>query len=394
MHVCGCRSSASILETATRLITNSESSRTVGGLDPLRLAPTKPRGPAVRVVSASSCGEEAVFVRKEIQRLLNEALPLGQEPPSESPTQDPSHKLLAQGTGRDAGASSAASVRPRDLAVLYRAKILAITVERELLAHGIPYIVVGKLSLAERKDPKTLLAYLRLLANPLDSLALARVINEPPRGVGPTAQKTLEDWAKGRSQTLAQALFETGTQLPGKEELPLKEPARKGIQSLCGVLHSARKAIAREHPGELLCKVVRDTGFRAHVSKGAQAHGGAGQGEGEAPSPEPEEGSLEAEKKRKQEERVQVWWASGKPAHPRFFLGFFCWFMVHGSEGRLSPLPYSSPPLFFSLLFAMKFLWQLCCLDSECSRSQNGRLLSGALDRTCCGHFCHGSDGP
>ena len=56
--------------------------------------------------------------------------------------------------------------------------------EEALMRHGLPYVVVGGVGFYERKEVKDLLAYLRLIRNPADPIALRRVLNVPPRGIG------------------------------------------------------------------------------------------------------------------------------------------------------------------------------------------------------------------
>ena len=60
---------------------------------------------------------------------------------------------------------------------------------------GIPYIVVGGLRFYDRREIKDLLAYLRLLINPADTVSLLRVINVPKRGIGKTTIQQLTDTA-------------------------------------------------------------------------------------------------------------------------------------------------------------------------------------------------------
>src|SRR5690625_7973787 len=70
--------------------------------------------------------------------------------------------------------------------------------EEALRRKGVPYKLVGGLSLYQRKEVKDVLAYLTLLVNPEDEQALLRIINEPSRGIG---NKTMNDiLRKGREE--------------------------------------------------------------------------------------------------------------------------------------------------------------------------------------------------
>jgi ATP-dependent DNA helicase UvrD/PcrA len=77
-------------------------------------------------------------------------------------------------------------------AVLYRTNSQSRLVEEALRRYGIGYTMVGGFSFYERAEIKDLLAYLRLVRNPHDSMALQRVINTPARGIGATTLATLE----------------------------------------------------------------------------------------------------------------------------------------------------------------------------------------------------------
>jgi DNA helicase-2/ATP-dependent DNA helicase PcrA len=78
---------------------------------------------------------------------------------------------------------------PGDCAVMYRTNAQSRSVEEAFLHAGLPYKLVGAQRFYGRKEIKDLLAYLRLIHNPADSVGLMRAINTPPRGVG---TKTLE----------------------------------------------------------------------------------------------------------------------------------------------------------------------------------------------------------
>jgi DNA helicase-2/ATP-dependent DNA helicase PcrA len=81
--------------------------------------------------------------------------------------------------------------RPADFAILYRTNAQSRMIEELLLRHSVSYKVVGGLKFYQRKEVKDVIAYMRLLMNPADSIALERVANTPQRGIGDT---TLERW--------------------------------------------------------------------------------------------------------------------------------------------------------------------------------------------------------
>lgn len=72
-----------------------------------------------------------------------------------------------------------------DFAVLYRTNAQSRVIEEIFLNEGVPYRLVGALRFYERKEVKDVLAYLRFLLNPLDTHSMARIVNTPPRGIGP-----------------------------------------------------------------------------------------------------------------------------------------------------------------------------------------------------------------
>ncbi len=77
-------------------------------------------------------------------------------------------------------------------AVLYRTNAQSRAIEEALRKANIPYRIYGGLSFYKRKEVKDLVAYFRLVVNPLDSDALKRVINYPSRGIGDTTMDKAE----------------------------------------------------------------------------------------------------------------------------------------------------------------------------------------------------------
>ncbi len=84
---------------------------------------------------------------------------------------------------------------PARCAVLYRTNSQSRLVEEALRRYGIAYHMVGGFSFYDRAEVKDILSYLKLVQNPHDSVALGRVVNSPPRGIGKTTMDTLERMA-------------------------------------------------------------------------------------------------------------------------------------------------------------------------------------------------------
>ncbi len=94
----------------------------------------------------------------------------------------------------------------KDFAVLYRTNAQSRTFEEALSARDIPYRVVGGTRYYERKEIKDMMAYLRLVLNPNDDLALVRIINEPKRGIGNVTVEKLQTLARVRETSLFRVL--------------------------------------------------------------------------------------------------------------------------------------------------------------------------------------------
>jgi len=93
---------------------------------------------------------------------------------------------------REAAAGTDNPVETPRCAVLYRTNSQSRLVEEALRRYQIQYHMVGGFSFYDRSEVKDILSYLKLVQNPHDSIALGRVVNSPPRGIGKTTMETLE----------------------------------------------------------------------------------------------------------------------------------------------------------------------------------------------------------
>ena len=104
-----------------------------------------------------------------------------------------------------------------DIALLYRSNAQSRVIEHALFSNNIPYRVYGGLRFFERAEIKHAMAYLRLVSNPEDDVAMLRVINFPTRGIGARSLEQLQEVARAQNCSLWQAAInKVGNGKPGK----------------------------------------------------------------------------------------------------------------------------------------------------------------------------------
>ena len=93
-----------------------------------------------------------------------------------------------------------------DIAVFYRVNAQSRALEEAFIKNKIPYQIVRGVEFYNRKEIRDVLAYLKVLVNPADRVALLRIINTPARGIGKTTIDKLLDYASRRNISLYEAL--------------------------------------------------------------------------------------------------------------------------------------------------------------------------------------------
>ena len=145
-----------------------------------------------------------------------------------------------------------------DVAILYRLNRLSRLLEQTLLKHGVACEVYGGLSFYAREEVKRVLAYLRVIRNPSDSVSLSRVINFPARGVGEKTQARVREHAVERGSDEIAAIRD----IIASSLVPAR--ARQGLQEFLNVVDQGVAHIARLPLHLALKEIVSDTGLLAH----------------------------------------------------------------------------------------------------------------------------------
>jgi DNA helicase-2/ATP-dependent DNA helicase PcrA len=180
-------------------------------------------GDGARIVGyvADNEHDEAAFVATEVDRLTDEGL-----------------------------------ARPGEVAVFYRTNAQSRVFEEVFIRVGLPYKVVGGVRFYERREVRDALAYLRLLANPEDTVSLRRILNVPRRGIGDRAEACVEALAQRERITFIGALRRAG-EAPG-----IATRSLKNVQEFVRLLDSLGTLVeARTGPAAVLEAVLEQTGY-------------------------------------------------------------------------------------------------------------------------------------
>ncbi len=96
----------------------------------------------------------------------------------------------------------------KDFAILYRMNSQSRIFEESFRKTLIPYRIVGGLKFYDRKEIKDIMAYLKLINNPLDDIALRRIINVPKRNIGDATIEKIQEFAISIDQCLYSAILD------------------------------------------------------------------------------------------------------------------------------------------------------------------------------------------
>ncbi len=206
------RSTNRILEAANAVIVNNRERK------PKELWSELGEGEPVRIVEVEDEHSEARLVVSEIARLADE------------------------------GFSGA------EIAIFYRTNAQSRVIEDLLLRNEIAYQVIGGPRFYERAEIRDVVAYLNLLVNPDDALALARICNRPRRGIGDTSLGRLRTFADTLGVTLWEAFIRA-------DEVGLAQPALRSVTSFRNLLESLRAQAGERTVAEIVELVLERSGM-------------------------------------------------------------------------------------------------------------------------------------
>jgi DNA helicase-2/ATP-dependent DNA helicase PcrA len=128
--------------------------------------------------------------------------------------------------------------RYADVAVFYRTNAQSRPFEEAFLQQGVPYALVNGTAFYQRAEIKDALAYLRLAVNPRDSVSFARVINQPPRGLGEGSLRRMDEAVRSRGVSPMEAAA------CGEVRSTLSARALQGLESFTAAVASVGGATA------------------------------------------------------------------------------------------------------------------------------------------------------
>ncbi|MFD9715398.1 DNA helicase PcrA [Streptomyces sp. NPDC059076] len=213
------RSTQTILSAANAVIERNESRR------PKNLWTNAGAGAQITGYVADTEHDEAQFVADEIDRLT------------------------------DAGDAKAG-----DVAIFYRTNAQSRVFEEIFIRVGLPYKVVGGVRFYERKEVRDVLAYLRVLANPEDSVPLRRILNVPKRGIGDRAEAMIDALSLREKITFPQALRRVD------EAYGMAARSANAVKRFNALMETLRTIVdSGAGPAVVLEAVLEQTGYLAEL---------------------------------------------------------------------------------------------------------------------------------
>ena len=154
------------------------------------------------------------------------------------------------------------NISPRDCAVMYRVNAQSRALEEACLRRGMTYQLVGGVRFYQRREVKDLMCYLRLIANPQDTVSLARAVNTPPRALGQKSLEELGKWARGKDIPLFAAMELVAA---GEAGHPLTPRAKTAMDGFVGLIHELAQRSRSVDVVKLLDELLERIAYRQYL---------------------------------------------------------------------------------------------------------------------------------
>ncbi len=156
---------------------------------------------------------------------------------------------------------------PGECAVMYRTNAMSRLIEEAFLQARLPYRLVGAQRFYGRREVKDVIAFMRLVHNPIDEASLGRIINVPPRGIGDKTLTTLHMVARQNDTSAGAVLLDLarGADSPyyksftGRAALPLAD--------FGGMLANWRAIAPTSTTAELFDRIVKDINYKEFITE-------------------------------------------------------------------------------------------------------------------------------
>jgi DNA helicase-2/ATP-dependent DNA helicase PcrA len=145
---------------------------------------------------------------------------------------------------------------------MYRTNAQSRAIEEMFVRYGVPYQLVGATKFYQRREIKDMIAYLKLVYNPSDSVSLNRIINVPNRGIGQRTMDELSRWIKAINIPIYKGLEMITL---NESEHPLKKQAAQALTSFYTLLKELIEKSEDLNVVDLLDFILQRTGYKEYI---------------------------------------------------------------------------------------------------------------------------------
>lgn len=150
----------------------------------------------------------------------------------------------------------------KDFVVLYRTHAQSRAIEEALVREGIPYKIIGGLKFYDRAEIKDILAFLKIILNPLDKVSVIRVINKPVRSIGNKTIEKIDEYGEKNGLNFIESLSKI-TEILGKDS-----KSSLGCQEFYAIYEKIKQKSEELDPSSLIDFILEESGYKSFIIDG------------------------------------------------------------------------------------------------------------------------------